>query len=510
MADQEKAAVEMRGISKAFGGVRALREVSFLVRPGEVHALVGENGAGKSTLMKILQGVFQPDAGEIRLGGTSVRFANPLAARAAGIGMVFQEFSLVPTLSVAENICLCEEPVGSIGLIDRRGELLRAAKILADMDVDIDPTAPLWALSTAVWQLTEIAKALSRNARILILDEPTASLAKHEAEALFALIERLKSRGISIVYISHRMDEIYRIADRITILRDGAWVLTSDLGQLSPDAIIEAIAGREVTNALTWHPRSRAGAKALLEVEGLSAGPRVNGVSLVLHEGEILGLAGLMGSGRTELVTALFGMLSIEAGTIRVSGQEIRITSPVDAIGLGIVLIPEDRRVLGLVLEHSVNENLALPLLGRVANKGVLVARKLRKLTRDLIERFGIKVRDAGAPVDRLSGGNQQKVVIAKWLGTEPRILMMDEPTAGVDVGTKAEILSMVRAVAEEGKGVIFISSELPELLAVSDRILILSKGEVVGDLARADIPSEDVLQLAIQGKLPEQLGTRA
>ena len=499
-AEDQVPAVEMIGISKSFGGVRALRDVSFTLRAGEVHALVGENGAGKSTLVKILQGVHQPDAGEIRVHGKDVRLTDTLAARDAGIGMVFQEFSLIPTLTVAQNISLAAEPTGRGGLIDSRREREIAAAVFADMDVEIDPGAPLSTLSTAYWQLTEIAKALSQNARILILDEPTASLAKHEADALFALIGRLKARGMSIIYISHRMEEIYRVSDRITVLRDGAHVMTADLASLTPSQIVEAIVGRLVGEQLAWHARDRKPGAPLLAVRDLTAGPRCRGISFTLREGEILGLAGLMGSGRTELVTALFGIRPIESGTVEIGGTPVKMGAAGDAVRHGLALIPEDRRAQGLVLEHSVRENLALPLLDRVSSGGVLSPGRMAALARGLIERFAIKAGDAGAPVNRLSGGNQQKVVIAKWLGSEPRVLLMDEPTAGVDVGTKSEIIEMIRGIADEGKGVILISSELPELLAVSDRILILRNGEVVREIARSEIASEDVLQLAIQG----------
>jgi ribose transport system ATP-binding protein len=495
--------VEMIGISKSYGGVKALDNVQFSVRSGEVHALVGENGAGKSTLMKVLQGVVRPDAGTIRINGSNAIIANPLAARQAGVGMVFQEFSLIPTMTVAENISLCDEPRRSFGRVDKVAEEAKAHAILRDMGVEIDPRAPLAELGTAWWQLTEIAKALAQQARVLILDEPTASLARHETEALFALIGRLKARGLAIIYISHRMDEIYRIADRITVLRDARWVLTKRLSELTPAQIVEAIAGREVTEAIAWRAPERAPGAALIEVDGLMAGPWLRGVSFTLRAGEVLGIAGLMGSGRTELVTALFGVLPIESGVVRIDGREVRITRPQDAIRHGLALIPEDRRLQGLVLEHSVAENITLPVLARVTRAGVLVSRRIAAVVAELISRLEVKVADAGAPVQRLSGGNQQKVVIAKWLGTNPRVLMMDEPTAGVDVGTKAEIVAMIRRMAADDKGVILISSELSELLAVSDRILVLRRGRVGREMPRADVTSEDFLQLAIQEDLP-------
>jgi ribose transport system ATP-binding protein len=496
------AAVRMRGISKSFDGVRVLTDVDFEVLRGEVHALAGGNGAGKSTLMKILQGVYDLDAGEIEIDGRPVRLTRIQDARAAGIGMVFQEFSLVPTLTVAQNISLGVEPLGRGGLIRDREAVRRAREVFAEMEVDVDPRALVGDLGTAYWQLTEIAKALSQDARVLIMDEPTASLAKHEADALFDLVGRLTERGISVIYISHRMDEVYRIADRITILRDGRRLLTEPLSDVTPEQIVQGIVGKEIEGQMSYQQRAVHGgaAETLLELDGVTAGPRVRDVSFSIGRGEIVGLAGLMGSGRTELARVLFGIDPLESGSIRLRGQELRLSGPPDAMAAGIALIPEDRRAQGLVLEHSVRENLTLPLLGRMHRGPLLDDRKGRSLARDLIKRFSIKVADPDRPVRRLSGGNQQKVVIAKWLGTEPAVLIMDEPTAGVDIGTKSEILATIRSLADEGLAVLVISSEYPELLAVSDRVVVLREGAVHRQLDRADIPDENTLQLAVQG----------
>jgi ribose transport system ATP-binding protein len=490
----------MKAIHKSFATNPVLKNVDFSVTVGEVHALAGENGAGKSTLMKILQGVYQLDQGQIFVSGKQVQISDTFDARKAGIGMVFQEFSLIPTLTVAQNIFLTQEPT-KFGLISDAQAKLKAAELFREMEVEVDPKRIVEYLPTALWQLTEIAKALAQDAKVLIMDEPTASLAKHEAEALFALIERLKAKGIAIIYISHRMDEIYRIADRITVLRDGVRVLTESLKSVTPAQIVEAIVGKQAAAHLVHQDRSaNIKNEIVLEVEGLSAGPKLNGISMHVKRGEIVGLAGLMGSGRTELVNTLFGILKPTAGTIKINGKELSISSPKEAIRNRIALIPEDRRSQGLVLDHPVTENLTLPLLDKLQRFGLLSTAAVLKRSKEIISQFAIKAAYPTIRVGSLSGGNQQKVVIGKWLGTDPEILMMDEPTAGVDIGTKSEILDLVRQIADDGKSVILISSELPELLSVSDRILVLKDGRVSKILDRKDIPNEEFLQLAIQG----------
>ncbi len=500
MTTANSPAIEMRGIEKSFGTNPVLKNVDFSVTVGEVHALAGENGAGKSTLMKILQGVYQKDAGEILVSGQVTEIEDTFAARRAGIGMVFQEFSLIPSLTVAQNIFLTNEPT-KFGLIDDAKAKALALGIFKEMEVEVDPSRTVESMPTALWQLTEIAKALAQNAKVLIMDEPTASLAKHEAEGLFALIERLKAKGIAIVYISHRMDEIYRIADRITVLRDGSRVLTESLKKVSPEQIVEAIVGRKSAAHLVHKSRAdKISSKIALDVKNLSSGPKLQNVSLQLRRGEILGLAGLMGSGRTELVNTLFGILKPTSGTISINGKLVDISSPKRAIDNRIALVPEDRRSQGLVLDHPVTENLTLPLLDDLKSSGLLSKKKIAVKSKEIIDQFDIKLAHPSIRVSSLSGGNQQKVVIGKWLGTNPEILLMDEPTAGVDIGTKSEILDLVRKIADSGKSVILVSSELPELLSVSDRILVLKDGHVSKSLNRDEIPSEEFLQLAIQG----------
>ena len=493
-------AVEMRGISKAFDSNVVLTGVDFEVAPGEVHALAGGNGAGKSTLMKILQGVYTKDDGTIRINGREVSFSSIQDAKAAGIGMVFQEFSLVPSLTVAQNIFLTTEPLGR-GIFIRDGEARdKAREVFRQLEVDVDPGARVGDLGTAYWQLTEIAKAMAQDARVLIMDEPSASLARHEAEQLFELVARLKARGISIIYISHRMEEVYRIADRITILRDGRNLLTERLTDVTPEQIVEGIVGQQIEGMAYQERDSSAEREVLLEARGLTAGSRVQNVSFTLHRGEIIGLAGLMGSGRTELARCLFGIDKLDSGEVRVRGERVDLSDPRQAIKAGLALIPEDRRAQGLVLDHSVRDNLLLPLLKKIERGLLLDDGAGKTLATSLIERFAVKVANPNRPVRLLSGGNQQKVVIAKWLGIEPDVLIMDEPTAGVDIGTKSEILDMIRGLADDGKGIILISSELPELLAVSDRVLVLRDGSVAQELPRREIPDEESLQLAVQG----------
>ena len=493
--------VEMNGISKSFFGVSVLKEVSFSVLPGEIHALAGENGAGKSTLMKILQGVYAMDAGSIRLKGEEVSINSFQDARKLGIGMVFQEFSLVPELTVAQNIFLDREHKNRFGLFDEKETRTQAAAVMHSLGLDIDVTAKVSSLGRAYQQLTEIAKAIAGDAKILILDEPTASLAKEEVEALFRVLKGLTDRGVSIIYISHRMDEIYKICDRITILRDGKKIAVALLKEITPNEIISHITGRKDLEMLSHDGKViNRSAAANFEVEGLQVGKRVNNVSFKMYPGEILGLAGLMGSGRTELVRALFGLDKKDHGTIKIDGKSVTIRNPREAMSHGIALIPEDRRRQGLIMEHSVKHNILSSNLASLSHKSFLNFSKINSVVDNAISSFEVRPAEPNREVRLFSGGNQQKVVIAKWMATNPRIVLLDEPTVGVDIGTKVEIMKLVRSIAKEGKSVIVISSELPELLGVCDRILVIRKGEVAEDLNRKDIKDEDHLQMIVQG----------
>jgi ribose transport system ATP-binding protein len=494
--------LRMRGITKSFSRVRVLDDVDFELRPAEVHALLGGNGAGKSTLMKILEGVHQPDSGTIELNGEEIRLSSPQDARAHGIAMIFQDFSLVPSLSVAANIFLGAEPRNGAFLSEHEMRE-RARQQLGELNLDIDPRMRVGRLGTAYWQLIEIAKALSRDARILIMDEPTASLATSEVERLFQLIGELKARGISIIYISHRLEEIERVADRVTILRDGRRVATEAAENLTMDAIIEHIAGQSVGHEIEARAASddddAEHAPLLLEVEQLVSGDIVRDVSFDVREGEVVGIVGLMGSGRSEVARALFGIDRVTSGSVKLRGRELNLRRPADAIAAGIVLVPEDRRIQGLVLAHGVERNLLLPLWSRLARHGLINDRRGREIYDRYARRLSIKTASPASPVKRLSGGNQQKVVLGKWLGTEPELLILDEPTAGVDVSTRSEIVAMVRALADEGKGVILISSELTEVLALCDRIVVLREGRVDAIVDRRRVESEPQLHHLVQ-----------
>lgn len=492
--------LRMTGIAKAFSGVTVLDGVDFELEAGETHALLGGNGAGKSTLMKILEGVYTADGGAIELDGEPVQLGSPQAARRHGIAMIFQEFSLVPTLTVAQNVYLSREARTRTGLLDDRALERQTGDLLAELGVDIDPRTEVRRLGAASMQLVEIAKALSQDARILIMDEPTASLARSEVDALFKIIERLKQRGITIVYITHRLEEVLAIADRVTVLRDGQVVGTRPTSEVDIGALIELIVGRSVEQALGRADREvdRSGTP-LLSVRGLSTPSGLEDVDLDLYPGEIVGLAGLMGSGRSELARALFGIDAHTAGQVRLRGEPVKISRPAEAIKRGIVLVPEDRRRQGLVLAHGVERNLTLALLRRLSRGGFLDDREGSGIAERYVESLGIQTRSLATPVRLLSGGNQQKVVLGKWLATEPDVLILDEPTVGVDIGTRSEIVDLIRSLADQGKAVLVISSELAEVLALADRIVVLREGRVDRSLGRAEVADEPELHRLVQ-----------
>ncbi|HWQ78898.1 MAG TPA: sugar ABC transporter ATP-binding protein [Anaerovoracaceae bacterium] len=490
----------MDNIDKSFNGVKVLDKASFHLRKGQVHALVGGNGAGKSTLMKILTGVYLRDAGIVEVDGRKVSFDGYRAASDAGIRMIYQELSIIPTLSVAENIFLNQERTTGKVLLDEKGMLKAAKELLDSFSIDISPKAVVNTLGVGYCQLIEIAKALSKEAKVLVMDEPTASLSESEVVILFDMIHRLKEKGVSIIYISHRMNEILKIADEVTILRDGKNVITAPAGDLDIEAIINHMMGEQTEKAFEWKERQYTGSdETLLEVRGLEVDDWIRDISFSVSKGEVLGFAGLMGSGRTEIVESVFGIRGRCKGEITVDGNRVSIKNVQNAIDAGLALVPEDRRRQGLILMHSVKQNITLPLLNRLKKYFLLDDKKANAVTAESVATFNIKTSGIGKTARLLSGGNQQKIVIAKWLITEPKVLLLDEPTAGVDVGAKGEIINLIRNFADKGNGVVLISSELAELMAVCDRILVLNKGKITGQILREEIKSEEVIQHAIQ-----------
>lgn len=494
-------AVRMTGISKSFGGVQALDGVDFEVQAGEVHALLGGNGAGKSTILKVLNGVHVPDAGEIHVGGKLLAAHTPEAARAAGIAMNFQEMSLIPTLSVAQNIFLTREARDKRGMIDDADSVRRAKAIFDMLEVNVDPLALVGDLGAGQKQLTEIAKAISQDARVLILDEPSTALAVSDVERLFTFLRRLKSEGVAVIYVSHRMDEITRIADRATILRDGRHVITAPLSELPMDAMVEHIVGKRSKGLADVARGDSSRGEVLLELTGVTGPHKPDDVSFALHRGEVLGLAGLLGSGRSALARVIAGIEPAVSGEIRIKGKQVTIASPSDAIAHGVGLVPEARATQGIIPAHAVADNMAMAVIGRLTRRGLVDARRLQQLADEMIARLSIKTASRDHAVSTLSGGNQQKVVIGKWLATDPDILILDEPTAGIDIGSKAEIIRLVRDLALAGKGVLIISSELSELLTACDRILVMADGRAHQMLERAalDEPGETDPEHALQ-----------
>jgi ABC-type sugar transport system ATPase subunit len=492
--------LEMRGISKNFPGVRALNSVSFDLSSGEIHALVGENGAGKSTLMKILGGAYSEYEGEIRIRGQVQRFRNVHDATNAGVAVVFQELSLVRELSAAENILLGREP-SRFGIVQWSELYAKAGALLDDLGFALDPRTPVSRLSTGQQQLVEIAKALSQKARILVLDEPTAALTDAEAANLFAILRKLRAGGMGIIYISHRLEEVFRLSDRITVLRDGSIVSTNDVGNLAQQQVITQMVGRELSQVFPGGGRSTG--DTALEVRHLSAEDAngkavVQDVSLSVRRGEILGIAGLMGAGRSELLTTIFGAWEGKVtGDLLIAGQPVAINRPADAIAHDIGLVTEDRKRSGLVLEQNIVRNATLAALREVAGRYVLDESREIAASEPLMVNLRLKAGSLFDPVGKLSGGNQQKVVVAKWLLTRPRILLLDEPTRGIDIGAKQEIYSLIDSLAKDGMAVIMVSSELPEVLGLADRILVLREGRITGEFTREQATPEAVMTCA-------------
>ncbi len=492
-------AVRFEGVTKRFPGVQALDDVTLTVAAGSCHALCGENGAGKSTLGKILAGVYRPDAGHVFIDDREVNFAGPRDAFAAGVGIVHQELAFCENLSVAENLCLGALPV-SRGLVDRRAVVRRAREMLASIGADLDVTRRLGELPIAQQQMVQIAVAVGGGARIIVFDEPTSSLSQVEAERLYALIDDLKSRDVTCIYVSHRMAEVYRLCDTISVLRDGRHVATKPTPELSEPDLVHLMIGRPVAvyfgrhgdDATTSIPER----KELLRVEHLSSAGRFDDVSFSVRAGEVVGLAGLVGAGRSDVAETIFGARARSAGRVTLDGQDANVSDPAGAIRLGIALVPEDRKRQGLVLSESARRNTTLPLLERLSRFTWLKQTEERALVERHFHMLRVRAPDIDAPVAGLSGGNQQKIVLARWLAANARVLMLDEPTRGVDVGAKAEIHGLIREIADRGAGVLLISSELPELLSLSTRILVLRAGRLVGEMPAAGATQDGLLRL--------------
>jgi ribose transport system ATP-binding protein len=492
--------LELRGLSKRFPGVLALNGVGLEVRAGEVHALIGENGAGKSTLIKIIAGVYAPDAGEIRIDGRPVRIRNPHDAQALGISTIFQEFTLAPDMTVAENIFLGREPlrIRALSIIDRRELSRRTRDVLASLDPTIDPEATVRHLGVAQHQMIEIAKALSLDARLIVMDEPTATLTSHEIDRLFESIDRLKRRGVAVVYVSHRLDEVKAICDRATILRDGAYVATVPVASTTVDEMIRLMVGRDLKDKfpkIAIEP-----GEEVLRVEQLTRNGVLHSVSLSVRRGEIVGIAGLVGSKRTETARAIFGADPIDSGRVFLRGKPVKVRTPADAIANRVALVPEDRKRQGIFAVLSVRENMVLSALRVFSRHGILDLRSEKRRAQELVSALRVATPDVEKRVLELSGGNQQKVVIAKWLNTDAEVFLFDEPTRGIDVGGKIEVYRLMGDLLARGAAIVMISSELPEILGMSDRILVMRDGRICGEFARADATEEKILNCALRG----------
>jgi ABC-type sugar transport system ATPase subunit len=486
--------LEFKSVSKRFPGVLALDGVTFEVQRGSCHALIGENGAGKSTLGKILAGVHTADAGELHLDGNRIDPANPLVARGLGISMVHQELAFCPNLTVAENLCLGDLPQRA-GWLDRRRLRETAQTMLREIEADLDVEAPIATLSTGQEQLVQIAAAVATDARVIVMDEPTSSLSAHESEHLFKLLAQLKARNITVIYVSHRMEEIFRLCDAVTVLRDGRHVSTNPIANTSPERVINEMVGREVRQYTSKHLDREPG-EELLRVENLSSLGRFERISFTLRRGEVLGFAGLVGAGRSEVAQAIFGLDPRATGRVVVKGAELPLRDVRAALRAGVGLLPEDRKRLGLVLSMNCRENTSLAALPRLTRAGFVRTRQERSLVTEYVRRLRVKTPDIDAPVAGLSGGNQQKIALAKWLARQCDILIVDEPTRGVDVGAKAEIHQLLDELACQGLGLIVISSELPEAMNLSRRIIVLREGRVAGELARAQFSQPALMRL--------------
>lgn len=492
--------IEMKGINKAFTANKVLNNACFFLKDGEVHALMGENGAGKSTLMKILTGVYQYDSGTILVDGKEVRYKNPQEAEKAGIVFIYQELNVLFDLTVEENLFMGKEITKKFGICDRKAMRKKAQEMMDKMGVHIPVNAVMSDLSVGQQQMVEICKALMVDAKVLIMDEPTAALTQSETEVLFEVMKSLKAKGVSIVYISHRMEEIFALCDRITVLRDGEYIDTRNIKDITMDDVVQMMIGRTIGER--FPQRNLEIGSEVLRVENLSHKSLFRNVNFTVHAGEVLGVSGLMGAGRTEIMQAIFGNLPIVEGKIYVNGTEVKIHNTRDAIHAGIGFITEDRKTEGLLLDKSIAQNIEVANLDRVSNRGVLSPAKRNALVQKGIQEFHIRCFGAEQECSSLSGGNQQKVVIAKWVYKQPKILILDEPTRGVDIGAKKEIYSIINQLAAQGVAIILVSSELPEVLGMSDRIMVVCEGRVTGIVDAAEADQAKIMTLATGGNI--------
>jgi len=492
--------IEMRGIDKAFGTNQVLKNAGFELRDGEIHALMGENGAGKSTLMKILTGVYTRDAGTVVVDGQEVVYRSPQEAEKAGIVFIYQELNVLFDLTVEENLFMGKEITKGFGVCDKKAMRQKAQEVMDKMGVNIPVNAVMSDLSVGQQQMVEICKALMVDAKVLIMDEPTAALTESETQVLFEVIESLKAKGVSIVYISHRMEEIFQLCDRITILRDGQYVGTENIKDITMDGVVQMMIGREIGER--YPQRDVTIGEEVIRVEGLTHEKMFRDVNFSVRAGEVLGVSGLMGAGRTEIMQAIFGNLPIVSGKVFIEGKEVHIKNPKQAIEAGIGFITEDRKTEGLLLEKSIAENIELCNLGKVSKNSVLSKAKGAELVKKGIDEFRIRCFGPDHECNNLSGGNQQKVVLAKWIYTDPKILILDEPTRGVDIGAKKEIYSVINDMAARGVAVIMVSSELPEVLGMSDRIMVVHEGHVTGIIDGKTADQAKVMTLATGGSL--------
>lgn len=489
----------MKGISKSFSGNKVLENVEFTILQGEVHALMGENGAGKSTLMKIMTGIYERDAGKIFLNGNEIHFKNAKEAEKAGIAVIHQELNIIPHLTVAENMFIGKElTIGKFGITRDKEMRKKTKEYLNRLGIDIDPTIEAGKLSVGQQQMIEIARAVAAKTEVLVMDEPTAALTDREIEALFKVITSLKNEGVGIVYISHRMEEIFEICDRISVLRDGQFIGVKEIVNTSFDEIVKMMVGRQLGDR--YPERDTKIGQERLKVEGLSCKGSFENISFSVKQGEILGVAGLMGAGRTEIMEAIFGFRTTQKGQITMDGKVMSIRSPYDAIQAGIGFITEDRKSKGLVLDLSVRENFSLTNLGKISKNSIISRSAEWSLADEMIEKLHVKTSGREQTVKSLSGGNQQKVVIGKWLGINPKILILDEPTRGVDVGAKKEIYQLMNELTKQGVAIIMVSSELPEILGMSDRVLVIHEGKISSVIDKANANQEIIMQAATGG----------